>query len=120
VGFLFLFAGGSLISACAIYCHRWSSRLIEERRYLPVWIGVPILLLTALVVIPAIMTLSAKYFIPEGYHDDYPPGPCCDGDITGVFVLLLWPFSALVGFICVFAAIVRSLTKSPAQPDRRR
>jgi MFS family permease len=117
---LFAFAGGILISACAIYCHRWSNRLIEERRYLAVWVGVPILLVAALLVIPAITMLLAKYFIPEPYYDGNPPGPCCDGDITVVFVLLLWPFSALVALICVFAAVARSLAKSPAQPDRRR
>jgi hypothetical protein len=120
VGFLFLFAGGWLISACAIYCHRWSSRLIEKRRYLAVWFGVPVLLVAALLVIPAGMfvaeALLVKYLLPVPYHDDNSPGPCCDGDVTVVLVLLLWPFSALAALIYIIAAFVRSCASIEKAP----
>ncbi|WP_298871111.1 hypothetical protein [uncultured Bradyrhizobium sp.] len=125
MGLLFLFAGGGLISACAIFCHRWSSRLIQKRRYLAVWVGVPILLVVALLVVPAGMftaaALLADLFLPQPYHDGDPSGPCCDGDLTTMLVLLLWPFSALVALIYVFAAFVRSLasTEIPKKFDER-
>jgi hypothetical protein len=125
VGILFLLAGGWLISSCAIYCHRWTSRLIEQRRYLAVWIGVPILLLAALLVIPAGMfvadALFAEHFLPAPYRDDSPPGPCCDADITLLLVFLLWPFSALVALVYIVAAFVRlfSSVEIPAPRHHR-
>jgi hypothetical protein len=78
---------------------------------LAVWVGVPLLLVAALLIIPASMfvaeALLDKYFLPQPYHDDYSPGPCCDGDVTNALVLLLWPFSALAALAYLFAAFVR-------------
>jgi hypothetical protein len=77
---------------------------------------VPILLIAALLFV-SVGTFIGSALLERHLHPlpdigNDPPGPCCDGDITVVFVLLLFPFSALAAFIHIFATFVR-LCASP-------
>ena len=103
---MLILAGGILMPAIAAIFHRWSSRLLEKRRYFAARLWVPILLVGVLIVIPP--AFAILYSIPyPGYELQADEAPGRAGSGLGVFILLLWPYWILVVLIYALAGFFR-------------
>ena len=115
--FTLMLLGAVLISVLAVIFYRWSSHLIEKRRYFAVGFWVPILLIGVFFVIPPAFTILYSIFYP-GYelHADESPGPMGDG--LGGFLLVLWPFGIFVLLIYAVANFFRLFRVERAEPAK--